>query len=75
VGPRRQTVRERAERAVSARRAPDRASIDELLTDCVAEVLVLRAEIRRLESAREELIAVVARLRWRREQTSADSGQ
>lgn len=44
--------------------------IDELLTDCVAEMLAVRAEIRRLEGSSRELELAIADLRALRDGVS-----
>jgi hypothetical protein len=49
----------------------DVAEIDDLLTDCVAEMLSLRAEIRRLEASSGELEEVVGELRALRNRATA----
>jgi hypothetical protein len=47
--------------------------IDELLTDCVAELLTLRAEIRRLEASSGRLEEAIAALRALRDGVGASA--
>ncbi len=47
--------------------------IDELLTDCVAEMLTLRAEIRRLEASSGRLEEAIADLRAFRDRAGASA--